>query len=274
MAKRFTDTNKYKKPFIRNLPGPYKLLWDYLYHDCDHAGIWIVDFEIAQIYIGSDMKISKSEALKFFNLEEPKIVEIDGGSKWFIPSFIEFQYGELNETNRAHNSVISILKKYNLFEKYKDLISPLKGARDMDKEMDMVMEEEQEEEKKEEIDYEKIIEVFNSLASNFPKVSKLTKQRKSAIHSRIKENDLESVGKVFKLAQESPFLNGENERGWRADFDWIMNPNNFIKILEGKYQNNKSNGKSTDKSQSFINNVRGMGQGIIEAERAGKLKIN
>jgi len=139
MAKRFTDTNKYKKPFIRTLPGAYKLLWDYLYHDCDHAGIWIVDFEIAQLYIGNDMPINKETALKLFNNGEKHIIEIDGGEKWFIPSFIEFQYGELSEQNRAHNSVILILKKYGLWKiKNKPLISPLKGAKDKDKDMDMV----------------------------------------------------------------------------------------------------------------------------------------
>lgn len=137
MSKRFTDTNKYKKPFIRGLKGPYKLLWDYLYHDCDSAGVWIVDFEIAQLYIGSDMKVTKEEALKQFNNGEKRIIEFDNNKKWFIPSFIEFQYGKLSQTNRAHNSVIQILKKYNLLDKLnKDLISPLEGTMEEDKDKD------------------------------------------------------------------------------------------------------------------------------------------
>ena len=140
MAKRFTDTNKYKKPFIRGLQGAYKLLWDYLYHDCDHAGIWIVDFDIAQIYIGNDMQVNKEEALKCFNKDEKRIIEIDNGKKWFIPSFIEFQYGELNSKNRAHNSVISILKKYDLWETdNKGLISPLQGCKDKDMDKDILI---------------------------------------------------------------------------------------------------------------------------------------
>lgn len=112
MAKRFTDTDKYKKPFIRGLRGAYKLLWDYLYHECDHAGIWIVDFEIAQIYLGSDMPVNKKDALKYFNLGENRVIEVNG-NKWFLPSFIEFQYGELNPENRAHNSVLTILQIEN-----------------------------------------------------------------------------------------------------------------------------------------------------------------
>lgn len=139
MGKRFTDTNKYKKPFIRSLQGPYKLLWDYLYHDCDHAGIWIVDFEVAQIYIGADMPVNKYDALKSFNNGETRIVEFDGGKKWFLPSFINFQYGELNPQNRAHHSVIQILKSNNLLKDAMGYISPLQGAKDKDKDMDIVL---------------------------------------------------------------------------------------------------------------------------------------
>jgi hypothetical protein len=147
MAKRFTDTNKYKKPFIRSLPGAYKLFWDFLYHDCDHAGIWIVDFEIAQSYLGKDMGITKGLALQLFNEDEIRIVELDGGKKWFIPSFIEFQYGKLSDKNRAHVSVISVLKKFDLLTDdfiIKPLTSPLQGAKDKEKEQEQELDKEKE----------------------------------------------------------------------------------------------------------------------------------
>lgn len=137
MAKRFTDTNKYRKPFIRGLKGAYKLLWDYLYHDCDHAGIWIVDFEVAQIYIGSDMPVNKNDALKYFNDNEIRIIPFDNDSKWFIPSFVDFQYGELNSSNRAHNSVINLLSKQNLYSIDKGLTRGLQDPKDKDKDKDM-----------------------------------------------------------------------------------------------------------------------------------------
>jgi len=150
MAKRFTDTNKYKKAFVRSLPGAYKLFWDFLYHDCDHSGIWIIDFDIAQTYIGKDMQISKEEALKLFNSDEIRIVEISGGKKWFIPSFIEFQYGHLSEKNRAHNSVILSLNKLGLLNEdlsiknsQMGLVSPLQGGKDKAQEQDKDKEQEQ-----------------------------------------------------------------------------------------------------------------------------------
>lgn len=133
MAKRFTDTDKWKKPFIRGLQGPYKLLWVYICDDCDHAGIWQVDFEVARIRIG-EQGLDYDTAVKLF---AEKIFVIEK-FKWFIPGFIEFQYGKLSEANRAHLSVIQILKKYNLYQKM-GLTSPLEGDKDKDKDKDKDM---------------------------------------------------------------------------------------------------------------------------------------
>lgn len=143
MAKRFTDSEKWKKGFIRELPPEYKLLWFYILDECDHAGIWHVEFDVASMRIGIDLK--QSEALAKFHL---KVYPFDGGDKWFIPDFISFQYGELNPSNRAHKSVMDKLLKYDLIDKTgKSTLDPIeapseapyKGVMDKDKEMDKDM---------------------------------------------------------------------------------------------------------------------------------------
>jgi hypothetical protein len=141
MAKRFIDTDLFKKRFIRGLRGPYKLLWIYLFCECDNAGIWEVDVQAAELFCGhkytlADMKNAFAGRIHFFNAD----------AKAFIPEFIEFQYGEvpLNSKNPAHKSVLSKLSKYQLFEvlregAVKPQQSPFKGDMDMDKEMDKDM---------------------------------------------------------------------------------------------------------------------------------------
>jgi hypothetical protein len=114
MAKRFTDTEKYRKGFIRALPGAYKLLWDFIVNECNHAGIWYVDFEIAQICLGKDMPVGKDKALRLFNEGEERILELENGKKWLIIPFIAFQYGKLSATNLAHKGIISELGHYGL----------------------------------------------------------------------------------------------------------------------------------------------------------------
>ena len=139
MSKRFTDTEKWKKGFIRGLNPSYKLLWLYILDECTSSGIWEIDIEVAEIKLG--VKISRQKAEELF---KGRIVTFDNGAKWFIPAFIEFQYGVLAENNRAHTKAISELKKFNLIDDNLIIKAPIQapynapyiGAMDMVKDMD------------------------------------------------------------------------------------------------------------------------------------------
>lgn len=122
--KRFTDTDKWKKSFIKSLPVEYKIFWLYILDECDNAGIWHVELDLAEMRLG--IKLSHQ---KIRGLFAEKIVEFDNGTKWFLPDFITFQYGELDPKNRAHKSVLDKICKYGL-DKIKPLVSPLQGAKD------------------------------------------------------------------------------------------------------------------------------------------------
>ena len=116
MAKRFTDTEKWKKGFVRSLPPAYKLLWLYMLDDCDNAGVWQVEVEVASIRIGA--KLNEKEALKLFG---NNIISFDKGSKWFIKEFVKFQQGvnhiaELNSNSNPHKSILRIVEQYKLLE--------------------------------------------------------------------------------------------------------------------------------------------------------------
>jgi len=104
-----TDTDKWKKRFVRELTPQHKLLWFYILDDCNHAGIWEVDIEVASIRVGENL-IYDMLPQSFLD----KIVIFDDGDKWFIPDFIEYQYGELNQNSNVHKSVLNLLNKYNL----------------------------------------------------------------------------------------------------------------------------------------------------------------
>jgi hypothetical protein len=78
-----------------------------------------------------------------------------------------------------------------------------------------------------------LVDTYN--ATGLPKMDKLTDARRKHLNARIKEWSHEQVMEVFALAKQSPFLMGSNDRGWKADFDWLTNPSNFVKVIEGKY---------------------------------------
>ena len=128
MAKRFTDNEKWKKRFFKGLSTVNKLFFLYILDECDHAGIWHVEQDVAEMRIG--------EKLNFDNLKKElgkHLIEFDNGEKWFIPTFIDFQYGVLNPSVNVHKSVIDKLNRYNLLKKYQQLINSSLGVMDKDK---------------------------------------------------------------------------------------------------------------------------------------------
>ena len=55
------------------------------------------------------------------------------------------------------------------------------------------------------------------------------------LKARIREYGVESVLDAIGKVKDSPFLKGQNARSWVITFDWLIKPNNFIKVLEGNY---------------------------------------
>ena len=133
MAKRMTDTDKWKKRFVRELSPQHKLLWFYILDDCNHAGIWEVDIEVASIRVGYEL-VYDMLPKEFLD----KVVIFDNGDKWFIPDFIDFQYGELNPNSNVHKSVIALLNKYKLEGYVKGLQTLPDTVKDKDKVKDKV----------------------------------------------------------------------------------------------------------------------------------------
>ena len=50
--------------------------------------------------------------------------------------------------------------------------------------------------------------------------------------------------------RNSSFLKGQNNRNWTITFDWLIKPNNFIKVLEGNYDDKENKGGFNNESRS------------------------
>lgn len=93
-----------------------------------------------------------------------------------------------------------------------------------------------------------IFDFFNSTCTRLPKVQILNETRKKKIAARLNDVGPEKLKEIITQVSQSNFLSGENPRTWTADFDWILEPRNFTKILEGNYKN------KTDGPNQFTNN--------------------
>lgn len=69
----------------------------------------------------------------------------------------------------------------------------------------------------------------------FPAVRKMTGQRKRQLKARLKDSTFDEWQQVMSALERSGFCRGENDRGWRADFDFLLQPKSFTKLLEGTY---------------------------------------
>ena len=135
MAKRYTDSLKWDDPFFADLSNEYKLLWIFILDKCNHAGIYKVNPRMAEFCLGT-----KYDWTKVLGVFKGRIQSLND-EKWFIPKFIEYQYGVLVETNRVHHSILQILTKEGL---YKDCSRTILGSKDKDKEKDKVKDKEKE----------------------------------------------------------------------------------------------------------------------------------
>lgn len=94
-----------------------------------------------------------------------------------------------------------------------------------------------------EIDFVAVKEFFNRTMENasIPKIrAKIDGRRKEMLIARVREYGIDMVYEVITKAAASSFLNGGGNRGFVADFEWLMRPNNFPKVLEGNYDNHET----------------------------------
>ena len=67
--------------------------------------------------------------------------------------------------------------------------------------------------------------------------------------ARLREYGEEQILEAVEKAKNSPFLKGQNAKGWIITFDWFLKPNNFIKVLEGNYDE-RNNSRKADENRN------------------------
>ena len=88
---------------------------------------------------------------------------------------------------------------------------------------------------------QELVDLFNSICISLPQVTVLSTRRERTINTMLKEFTAEQFITVFKKAEASKFLTGRNGKAWRANFDWLINASNFVKVLDGNYDDRAAN---------------------------------
>jgi hypothetical protein len=108
------------------------------------------------------------------------------------------------------------------------------------------------------------MEAWNRLPVTNIKVIKGT--RLTMLRARLKDYTIDEILSAISNIRESPFLLGQNNKGWQITFDWFVKPNNFIKVYEGNYTGQRQTKSSTswNDTQAGYNGVMERLGGIVD----------
>jgi len=87
----------------------------------------------------------------------------------------------------------------------------------------------------------KILSSWNLVCDKIPTLSRIiriSEGRRLHLKRRFENKHfVENINTAISLIPRSSFLKGNNKRGWRISFDWLIkNDENYLKVLEGKYK--------------------------------------
>lgn len=93
---------------------------------------------------------------------------------------------------------------------------------------------------------ERVVECYNRICTSYPKVENITAMRRDMITRSKKElhAGVADYVKIFTYARDNDFLKGKDgkkSKNWQPTFDWIINPQNATRILEGAFFTPKNN---------------------------------
>ena len=114
MAKRFTDSEKWKDVWFSDLSNDEKIVWLFLLDDCNHAGVWQVN--LRRLNFECRTNYTLDDLYQFLKSRVCRLSE----EKWFIPKFISFQYPKFPNGSASIQSAIKILDKEGLIQHYED----------------------------------------------------------------------------------------------------------------------------------------------------------
>ncbi len=110
------------------------------------------------------------------------------------------------------------------------------------------------------VPYSKIVDLYHEICTSLPRIKALSQSRKGYIKARWQEHpDMEFWKEFFSEVESCKFLTGKadykDRKPFYADLEWLTRPNNFLKVLEGKYRD-KEEAVVDAERRAIIENIR------------------
>lgn len=255
MSKRFTDSKKWRNSWFRSLPLEAKLAWIYFCDECELHGVLKLDYGLASFQLGFDITptvVSEWFKDKIHFLNDETIV---------IIQFFEFQYGQSADNWSAkvqarkklenlgftiENNKLVISHPTVVPQSSESVYTPLiigigKGIVNNSLKNKEEVNFKKTEKQKKESELPELIKIWNEFLTNkeFSKVKKTNPKRNKKIQNLWTKLDRSEWITVIQKINKSDFCRGiaKNSTGWVANFDWLLQEDSYLKVLEGNYDN-------------------------------------
>lgn len=120
-------------------------------------------------------------------------------------------------------------------------------------------------------------DAYNELAErvDLPRAMTLGTDRRTGIRARLMEcGGLDGWRAALEKLGASPHCRGENDRGWRADLDFLIQPKSFRRLMEGRYDDRRGVGAANGhgggaRSSAAQTDYAGMAEAVARARSEG-----
>lgn len=135
----------------------------------------------------------------------------------------------LNEKTECNNVTLECKNETNCYTDVTNCYTEI----DIDKEKD------KEKEQDLDLETEKILKIYAK--TKLPKLNFISDDLKAKIKNSLQQFKIEDFELCFKKTENSLFLTGKNNLGWKANLEWFLKNDNMAKVLNGNYDNRPKN---------------------------------
>ncbi len=97
--------------------------------------------------------------------------------------------------------------------------------------------------------HQSIIDLYHEILPSLRQVKEWTEARQKFLRTRWREKperqSLDYWKAFFEYVSKCPFLMGKSDKPFQADLEWLVRPSNFVKVIEGRYDEKRRKFMST-----------------------------
>lgn len=265
-----------------SLSMPAKAAWPLLWTECDDHGVfeWKPVVLKARIFPADNIDFA-AILTEMESLCCVRRFESDGRQFGVVRNFCKYQrpkYPSYRLPFPPEQAVFAAFVSPSTTAPDVALHQPSPNAPEKSLQMEREKREEGQEERLEpngSLSPDDVVEAFNAwnaaaVANGLPIARSLTADRRVKLKARLREHGLGGWRAALAQIPEAPHLLGGNDRGWRADLDFLLRPDKLNRLADGAYRATSPRGQSPPRSAL----MQAAGDWISEADDGHQIETS